>query len=353
MTYKESGGIKTLEHNGLKININYTSFTVKIEEEIKSSYIYRRGEDKDDDGNLYYFGKKGVTKDNYIESLLQIKQLIDKIFTDTPVFNIFEYFTYTKKGKFAKNRKVNLAVPVVGLFENFDYYKYVECFAVEACVEDESIANVYFRLIQSDANKIDPIFFNDYETPIIREKLKAIKKADLKPGMIYSDEKQKKFFLYLGYAKYMRAGVIKQSKTLLPVSDFTETEMQEEVNKRIQEIADRSKKYSVKYSPYEYLFIRLTKKEYESLIKSKPEDDFEGFITNCIEATPRVYWISEYENPIRVFHEECQYLTNVKNFKSFLNKDTQFIDNIKGPVFYGGLPKDTFTQCGFNYIDYN
>lgn len=353
MNYKESGSIKTLEHNGLNININYASFIAKIDEEINNSYIYRRGEDKDDNGSLYYFGKKGVTKDNYTESLLKIKELIDKIFTDIPTFNIFEFFTYTKKGKFTKNRKINLAVPVVALFENFDYYKYVECFAVEAVVENESTANVYFRLIQSDVNKIDPIFFNDYETPIIREKLKAIKKSDLKQGMIYSDEKHKKYILYLGYAKKIPNTVFKQSKTILPTSDFTKEEMENSIDEYIEEEKKIYKKYGVNYSPYKCLYIRLTKKQYESLINAKSPLDFEDFITNCITSSSIEFYISESENAPRVFFEEHECLINVKKFKKILNINTKFINNISGPCIYTKLPKDTFTACNFTYIDFN
>lgn len=345
MSYSKSGKIATLEENGLKVQINYDDVIAKIDKEISNSDVYITGEEEK---NLYYFGKKGVTKEDYINSLVKIKGLIKEIFNDSPSFNIFDFISVTKKGKFQKNRKVHLAAPIVGLIYNYDYYKYLESLCLEITVIDENTAEVYWHYVQSDINKFDPIFFEDYTKPIIKEKLKAIKKADLKIGMIYSDEKQKKFFLYLGNANLLASEVLKQSTSLLDKTSFTNEDIEQEVKKIIDEKNKHYAKFDETYNPNEYLYIKLSKKEYEKLIKGSKTKDFNEFWDECIENG----MIFKYEKPLRVFHEECQYLVNVKPLKKIFIGNTRFINNISGPIFYAGLPKDTFTSCSFRYLSY-
>ena len=72
MVYTKKGSIITLEENGLKIFINYDKVMGRIDEEINNSYIYSKGTE---DKNLYFFGKKDISQELYIHSLIGIKTL--------------------------------------------------------------------------------------------------------------------------------------------------------------------------------------------------------------------------------------------------------------------------------------
>ena len=343
MVYNEIGNFKILEENGLKVRINYDSIINGINEELSNSYVYEQS--KDEDGNLYYFGKKDLKLEDYKKSLEDIKNLIDNLFTNVPTLNIFDFVELTKKGKFRKNQVVNLATPVVGIFRNYDYYKYVEYFCLSLKAIDESLIEVTWNYIQSDVKKCNPIFFEDYSTPIIREKLKSIRKDNLKVGHIYSDENRKSFYLYLGEAYYYYETIYKDSKKPLPKSSFKEEDFMKKINKRIKdEIAD-SKKYSYEYDPYRYLYIKLTKKEVEKIINEGSTIDFETFINGDFG---NIYLEKEkakfYSNPKKVFHDEFEYL------EDFTKISKLFIEN---PTFneYTGRAKG-FNYCSAYYISW-
>lgn len=352
MVYTKKGSIITLEENGLKIFINYDKVMGRIDEEINNSYIYSKGTE---DKNLYFFGKKDISQELYIHSLIGIKTLIDKMFCDTPTINIFDFIPITKKGTFHKNRVVNIASPIAGLFFNYDYYKYIETFSLQSIVDDEKNVRIIFTYLQGDVNKFEPIFFEDYTKPIIRTKLSAIKRVDLKPGMIYSDEKQKKFFLFLGQMKLIEGdnyygGIYKKSKVLLTKKDFSDDEILLDIEARRKKQKDFCLRCKCKYNEKAFTYIKLTKKEFETIKKLDEKKDFEEFIRNCL--INNKYYISPYENPIRVFHEEFEYLENIKPFEIIHIQDISFLDNVSGPIFHGGLDRDYYSICRYNYLKY-
>lgn len=346
MKYNKIGKVITLEENGLVVKVDYDFTIEKINEEISGSYIY---EEAAEDNCLYGFGKKDVKLEDYQKSLEDIKGLIDNIFTEIPTINVFDFIALTKKGKFKKNQVVKLAAPIAGLFRNYDYYKYIECYCLTIEIWDENTAIAHWGYIQSDVNKFDPIFFEDYSTPIIREKLKSIRKADLKAGHIYSDEKQKKYYLYLGKGLYRYTSIYKPSKTLLPITDFSDEEIIDNCKKEIEEDIATHLSYGSKFNPYQYLYIRLTKREFETLKKDNSKENFEKFIKEYL--SKRNSSLVCYDNVVRVFHDEYEYLEDVNNFSYVRKSNVMFHDNT-GSVTLGGLPKDTFSYCHGLYISF-
>lgn len=346
MIFTKKGSFAWFEQDGLTVRINYDSVMNEIDEEINSPTIFEIADEGVE--SVYYFNRKGVTKEDYIESLVGIKRLIEKIFTDVPSINIFDFIPVTKKGNFAKNRQIHLAVPVVGLFYNCDYYKYARYFCLNISVESEDEAVVKWMLLQSDVNKVDAIFFNNYETPNVIEKRSAIKKADLKVGMIYSNDTGKKFKIYLGRAEWYFGSVIKQSKVMLPISDFSEAEMKAVAEAKFKERLDNAEKYGIKgFSTYDYLYVDISKKTLDTYINNKDSFDFETFVREAFEKG-RVFG---YQKPQRVFREEYQLLKDIKPFEAFLKKETQLIDNT-GACYFAELPREMHCICKFTYVNY-
>ena len=262
MTYIKSGNIRVLEEKELKIKINYDSTIRKIDEELSNSYIYAQAEDSSNPNtNFYYFKQKGITKNDYNESLISIKKLIDEIFTDIPSINIFDFVTITKKGKFSKNRIVHLATPIVGLICKNSYYTCIKYFALEVNTINEDLAEMSWNFVECDPKKFETLFFKDYTKPVINEKPKAIKIGDIKRGTIYSDEFKKYYYLYLGNAKYMHLSMYKASPTLLSPSDFSDIEIENEVNHEIEEDIAYYKGSGERYTPNRHLYIKFTKEE--------------------------------------------------------------------------------------------
>lgn len=334
MNYSKVGSIIILEKNGLKVSMDYDEVISKINDEINGSYIYETGEANK---NLYYFGRKGVTKEDYINSLEAIKVLVDSMFCEIPTFDVFEYLQLTKKGKFALNRRVNLASPVVGRFWNNDYYKYADYLSLLVEVQKEDLATVKFTFLQSDVNKFEPIFFEDYATPIIREKLSAIKKKDLEPGHIYSDEKQKKFFIYVGKGTVIRGAIYRQSKVKLPETDFTDEEIE------YYALNNENKRDL-------YLFVKLNKKQYEALKKVGGTRKAKEYVSDLLLMKIKGLYLNWSDTSIRVFHDEGVYLEDNDDYKVVERESCYLLDNTDPHCYYEGLPKETLTCLHYCYI---
>ena len=132
----------------------------KIDEELSNSYIYAQAEDSSNPNtNFYYFKQKGITKNDYNESLISIKKLIDEIFIDIPSINIFDFVTITKKGKFSKNRIIHLATPIVGLICKNSYYTCIKYFALEVNTINEDLAEMSWNFVECDPKKFETLFF--------------------------------------------------------------------------------------------------------------------------------------------------------------------------------------------------
>lgn len=332
MVYTKIGGTVILEKDGLRVRVELDKTILKIEDEINNPYIYEIGEDEK---NLYYFKKKNVTKDDYVKSLEGMKNLLISMFSDVPTFDVFEYLAITKKGKFSLNRKVVLASTVVGLFWNYTDYKYIQVPSIEARTLSEDLVDVEFTFSQSDVNKFSPIFFEDYTTPIIREKLSAIKKNDLKPGRIYSDDKKKKYFIYIGKAIYISSVIYKESKALLPAKAFTDVDIESDANEET-------------YRPTTYLYAKLSKKQYEA-IKFGETANAKEYLENLLKDKIKDVRLSYTLNPPKVYYEEKDYLEGNSSFRVINRGERELLDNTKGEISED-MPRKSFTALAYDYI---
>lgn len=348
----KKGSIYILSEGDLNVSINYDKVLKEIEKESKEKTVYKYSED-----NLYFIGKEKKTEKDYEKSLLLMQNFIKDLFSENPYFDVFKYLKKTAKGTFAK-ANLNLSFPCVALFQNCTYYKYVESFVLYVRNIDSKNAEVLFEFKNFDSTKMDSVFVkDDYSKPIdiYASKLSAIKKSDLKIGYIYSDEKQKKYYIYLGRGVNQKRSSIKECMidgVMLDELNFPNNEIENDFHLTLLKDWNRDAKYlssseKKKYrDPNEYLFYRIEKKDVEKFLKGTC--DFKKFINE------NYFLIYGYTNPVRVFHEEKSYLTDIDLNYTYITKDLQLMDNRPTSHYrLANYPEVWLTICSYHIVKWN
>lgn len=142
--------------------------------------------------------KLPLTRDNYIASIHDLYDKIEKVMNDELSFNVIDYLPKKKNGKLDPRKKPLLAVCPYGIFDN-GYAPTHNTIVIQIEPESETSARLgllYYFQIQPKPN----IILQDINNPIdlsTTVRAKYLKQDTIKAGFIY-ENKNGKPYLYLG-----------------------------------------------------------------------------------------------------------------------------------------------------------